>query len=112
MERGTVVLVGLDPTVGHEQEGTRPCVLVSDSDVAANARFPMLAVVPVTGTAGEGVLYPRVEAGSGGLRRRSWALIDQLRAIDKRRVVRAYSKIADDELLALDEGLRLFLGLG
>lgn len=30
LERGTVVLVELDPTVGHEQRGSRPCVVVSN----------------------------------------------------------------------------------
>ncbi|TVR85113.1 MAG: type II toxin-antitoxin system PemK/MazF family toxin, partial [Trueperaceae bacterium] len=28
IERGSVVLVDLDPTVGHEQRGLRPCVVV------------------------------------------------------------------------------------
>jgi mRNA-degrading endonuclease toxin of MazEF toxin-antitoxin module len=39
-------------------------------------------------------------------------LIDQLRAIDKRRVNRVFGVIAPEELAAVDEGLRLFLGLG
>lgn len=30
IDRGTVVLLALDPTVGHEQRGVRPCVVVSD----------------------------------------------------------------------------------
>jgi mRNA-degrading endonuclease toxin of MazEF toxin-antitoxin module len=30
VDRGTVVLVELDPTVGHEQRGLRPCIAVSD----------------------------------------------------------------------------------
>jgi mRNA-degrading endonuclease toxin of MazEF toxin-antitoxin module len=51
LERGTVVLLTLDPTVGHEQRGVRPCVVVSDPDVIADQRFPLVAVVPVTGTA-------------------------------------------------------------
>jgi hypothetical protein len=35
LDRGTVVLVTLDPTVGHEQRGQRPCVAVSDPSVNA-----------------------------------------------------------------------------
>jgi mRNA-degrading endonuclease toxin of MazEF toxin-antitoxin module len=56
--RGTVVLVELDPTLGHEQRGVRPCITVSDPAVNIDQRFPLIAVVPVTGTAGEGALYP------------------------------------------------------
>ena len=75
MKRGTVILVSLIPTVGHEQRGSRPCVVVTDPVVTEDQRFPMLAVVPLTGTAGEGALYR-------------------------------------DELAAIDDGLKLFLGLG
>lgn len=111
LERGTVALVGLDPTKGHEQRGTRPCVLVSDPSVTEAQRFPIVCVVPVTGTRGEGALYPRLEAGASGLRQESWALVDQLRAMDNRRVLRVYGQLDDEEIHGLDEGLRLFLGL-
>jgi hypothetical protein len=35
LRRGTVVLVELDPTVGHEQRGVRPCIVVGDPEVIA-----------------------------------------------------------------------------
>ena len=57
--RGAVVLVELDPAAGHEQHGTRPCVVVSDPEVASDQRFPLVCVVPITGTAGTGLLYPQ-----------------------------------------------------
>src|SRR5258706_2243866 len=88
LDRGAVVLVALDPTVGHEQRGVRPCVVVSDPAVNADQRFPLIAVVPVTGTPGEGALYPELSAGKSGLTRTSFALIDHLRCIDKRRIRR------------------------
>src|SRR3954468_15700553 len=86
VDRGTVVLVELDPTVGHEQRGVRPCIAVSDPAVNADQRFPLIAVVPVTGTAGQGGLYPELLPGASGLAKRSYALIDHLRSIDKRRI--------------------------
>ena len=111
MKRGTVILVSLGPTVGHEQRGARPCVVVTDPSVTEDLRFPMLAVVPLTGTPGEGALYPRLRPGESGLVKPSWALIDQLRTIDKRRVVRVFGAIPPNELAAIDNGLQLFLGL-
>lgn len=63
LERGTLLLISLDPTVGHEQQGTRPCIAVSDASVNADQRFPLLAIVPVTGTPGVGSLYPRLTPG-------------------------------------------------
>lgn len=111
VDRGTVVLVELDPTVGHEQRGTRPCVAVSDPVVNADQRFPLIAVVPVTGTPGDGALYPELSPGASGLIKTSYALVDQLRSIDKRRIRRVFGRIRKNELAALDQGLELFLGL-
>ncbi len=111
LDRGTLVLVGLDPTRGHEQRGVSPCIIVSDPEVTEDQRYPLLCVVPLTGRSGQGALYPELAAGSGGLRRRSFALLDQIRTVDKRRVLKIYGRITVQELDAVDEGLRLLLGL-
>ena len=110
--RGAVVVVELDPTLGHKQRGARPCVLVSDTDVISDQRFPLVCVVPITGVPGEGLLYPLLAPGRSGLARRSIALIDLLRSIDKRRVRRVFGELAREEMSAIDEGLAAFLGLG
>jgi mRNA interferase MazF len=111
LDRGTVALVELDPTVGHEQRGVRPCVIVSDPAVNADQRFPLMAVVPLTGTAGVGALYPALVAGPSGLSKPSFALIDHIRSIDKRRIRRMYGQVLPSELASIDRGLELFLGL-
>ncbi|MBI4511201.1 MAG: type II toxin-antitoxin system PemK/MazF family toxin [Deltaproteobacteria bacterium] len=112
LDRGAVILLDLDPTVGHEQHGVRPCVIVSDPEVVSDQRFPLLCVVPVTGTPGAGALYPELSPGDSGLSKKSYALIDHLRSVDKRRVRRVFGQVASDEMSAIDEGLALFLGLG
>ena len=109
--RGAVVLVGLDPTVGHEQRGVRPCIVISNEDVNEDQRFPLIAVVPVTGTPGEGALYPELSPGRSGLAKTSYALVDQIRSVDKRQVKRVYGRLPESELAAIDLGLGLFLGL-
>ena len=109
--RGTVVLVELDPTIGDEQRGMRPCVIVSDPDVIRDQRFPLICVVPITGHPGESILYPPLAPGRSGLAKRSFALIDHLRSIDKRRVRSVYGRVALEEMSAIDEGLATFLGL-
>lgn len=110
--RGTVVLLDLDPTVGREQRGVRPCIVVSDPDVVADQRFPLVGIVPVTGTPGHGALYPSLGPGKSGLTKVSYALVDHLRSIDKRRVRRVFGQVSAAELETIDEGLLLFLGLG
>lgn len=110
-ERGIIVVLSLDPTIGHEQKGVRPCVVVSAPEVIFEQRYPLVCVVPITGTPGEGALYPRLEPGGSGLKKPSFALIDQLRSVDKRRVTRFLGRVSGDELKSIDEGLRLYLGL-
>ena len=109
--RGTVVTLSLDPTVGSEQRGVRPCVIVSDPDVAGEQRYPLVAVIPLTRTAGAGALYPRLEPGESGIRSVSFALVDQVRSVDKRRIRGIGRSVAPAEMEAIDAGLRLFLGL-
>ena len=111
LDRGTIVQILLDPTIGHEQKGLRPCVIVSDPDVTSDQRFPLLCVVPITGTPGEGPLYPALAPGPSGLRKTSFALVDQLRSVDKRRVRRVFGQVAETELHAIETGLFLYLGL-
>jgi mRNA interferase MazF len=111
VDRGPIVLVELDPTVGHAQRGVRPCVAVSDPAVNGDQRFPPIAVVPITGTPGERSLYPELVAGKSGLTKTSFALIDHLRSVDKRRIRRVFGRVTQDELVAVDRGIELFLGL-
>lgn len=75
------------------------------------ARYPLVGVVPLTGTEGRGALYPRIPAGTGGLRKDSWALTDKVRSTDKRRVRVAYGPVEAGALESIDEGMRLSLGL-
>ncbi len=111
IERGTVVLLALDPTVGHEQRGVRPCIVVSDPDVIGDQRFPLIAIVPITGAPAEGALYPMLQPGPSGLTKVSYALIDHLRSVDKRRIRRVFGVVSSGEIEEIDEGLALFLGL-
>jgi mRNA-degrading endonuclease toxin of MazEF toxin-antitoxin module len=46
VKRGDIYLVSLDPTLGHEQQGTRPVLLISPDRFNAVTRVPI--VVPIT----------------------------------------------------------------
>ena len=81
-------------------------------EVASDQRFPLIGIVPITARAGDGALYPALQSGSSGLRKTSYALIDHIRSVDKRRILRAYGPLDEIEMRAVDEGLALFLGLG
>jgi len=71
----------------------------------------MICVVPLTSSQIFGALYPRVEPGQSGLRESSSALVDQLRSVDKRRVLAVAGSLTTQEMETVDQGLRLYLGL-
>lgn len=80
MKRLEVWLVNLDPTVGSEMKKTRPAVIVSPNEL--NEHLNTVVVAPLTtGRAYAFRVATRVQ-GKAGV-----AALDQLRAVDKRRLV-------------------------
>lgn len=82
-----VVLVNLDPTVGHEMKKLRPCLVVSPDDM--NEYIGTVIVAPMTTRSRD---YPtRVQLTFQS--RRGWIVLDQIRTVDRRRFVRRLGKI-------------------
>src|SRR4051812_30760725 len=65
-QRGDVVMVNLDPTVGHEQGGQRPALVVSD-DSLNRSPAGVVIVAPITGTDRNIPAHVRVTPPEGGL---------------------------------------------
>ncbi len=90
IERFSVHLVALDPTVGHEIPKSRPCVVVSPDEM--NRHLRTVIVAPMT-TASRG--YPsRVAVRFRG--RDGEVALDQLRAVDRARLVRRLGALPAD----------------
>ena len=90
--RGEVYFVNLDPTIGREQRGNRPVVVVSRDDI--NSLPLVVAVVP--GTSGHNIRadYPsnvRLPAGEANLPQETVFLAFQVRALD-------HSRFSDDPI--------------
>lgn len=82
MNQYDIVLVNLDPTVGSEIKKTRPCVIVSPDEI--NHNLQTLVVSPMTTTSRK---YPtRVKVKHNEIT--AWIAIDQIRTIDKVRVIK------------------------
>ncbi len=82
MIRGEIWLVNLDPTVGSEIRKTRPCVVVSPAEMHDHLRT--LIVAPMS-TKSHGAPF-RIGVTHGG--KKGLILLDQVRAVDKVRLVR------------------------
>ena len=112
LERGAILQVDFDPTLGHEQRGLRPAVLVSDPAVIApTSAFRCCASCRSPRRRARELCIRNWSREPAGLKRSSYAMVDQLRSVDKQRVRRVYGRLTDEELAAIDDGLRLYLAL-
>lgn len=93
VSRGDIYLVALNPTRGSEIRKTRPCVVVSPDEL--NAHLRTFIVAPLT-TGGH--LYPfRVRCHFED--KDGHVVIDQLRAVDRDRLIKRLGVLADDTLV-------------
>lgn len=77
-----IVLVNLDPTIGSEMKKTRPCIIISPDEM--NKYLQTIVIAPLTSTSRS---YPtRVEIKQE--KSKGWIVLDQVRSIDRVRVIR------------------------
>lgn len=87
-----IVLVNLDPTIGSEMKKTRPCVVLSPNEM--NTYLQTIVVAPMTSSS---KAYPtRVEINHNA--QKGWIAIDQIRTIDRKRIVKRLGLLADKEI--------------
>lgn len=85
--RGDVWLAALDPTVGSEIRKTRPCVIISPPEMHDHLRTVMVAPM-TTGSRPAPFRIPLTFQRKDGL-----ILLDQVRTLDKQRLVRRLSTV-------------------
>ena len=109
--RGEIWVADLDPTRGHEQAKTRPCIVVSDDRFNRSASG-LVVVVPLT-TVGRGIpWHVRVTVEDGDVREESFAKTDQVRAVSRDRLIgEPWGRVSPGVMAAIEERLRLLLGL-
>ena len=95
-----IVLVNLDPSLGSEIKKTRPCVIVSPNELNDNLRTVVIA--PMTSTSRK---YPtRVKIKHNN--QEGWVVIDQIRTIDKIRIVKKFDSLSEKEIRECKRVLR------
>jgi len=109
-ERGEIYLVCLDPTIGSEINKSRPALIISND---INNKFSAtVTVIPITSRVNKvypfEVLFPPEKSG---LSKRSKAKCNQIRTIDKRRLIRPLGKISMNKMKEVEDALRLHLGM-
>lgn len=109
--RGEVYLVNFDPTVGSEIKKTRPG-LILQNDVAN--RHSSITIVAAMTTKFDEELYPTevlVSAREGGPAKDSVVLLNQIRSIDRKRLVRKLGRVDEVTLKRVDRAIKISFGL-
>jgi mRNA interferase MazF len=112
LKRGEIYRVSCDPTIGHEIRKTRPA-LVIQNDIG-NRYSPLTIVAAITSKVSP-VPYP-VEVVIGptstnGLGVRSAIRLDQIRTVDRQRLIKRLGQIDRSIMTQVDEAIRISLGL-
>jgi mRNA interferase MazF len=95
VSRGEVLLARLDPTEGSEIRKTRPCLVVSPPDI--HDHLPLVIAAPLTtGSRPAPYRIPTKFAGKEGL-----ILLEQIRVLDRRRLVRRLGAVRKATLLTV-----------
>ena len=98
-----VYLINLDPTIGHEIQKTRPCLVISPDEMNNNIRTVIIAPMTTKSHAYPTRIPVRFDKKSG------WIVVDQIRTVDKARLVKNLGKISNNEIAAVKDILRQML---
>lgn len=109
--RGEIYLVNFDPTIGSEINKTRPALIIQND--LANENSPVTIIAAITSKFDDR-LYPtevRIDPPEGGLKTISVVLLNQIRTIDRQRLIRRIGAIGSGELNEVDRAIQISLGL-
>jgi len=95
-----IILVNLDPTLGSEIKKTRPCVVISPNEM--NKFLNTVVIAPMTTSSKN---YPtRIEVRHDN--KIGWIVLDQIRTIDKQRIIKDLGRLTKSEINELKSVLK------
>ena len=95
-----IILVNLDPSLGSEIKKIRPCVVISPNEM--NKFLNTIVIAPMTTSSKN---YPtRVEVKHDS--KTGWIVLDQIRTIDKQRIIKDLGQLTKPEINALKSVLK------
>jgi mRNA interferase MazF len=97
MKQYEVFLIALDPTIGHEIKKTRPGVIISPNEM--NDNIGTVIIAPMTTKSHD---YPS-RASIQFMKKEGWIMIDQIRCIDKSRLVKKLGVIEEKDIRKVKE---------
>ena len=110
IRRGDIWWVEFDPVRGSEQGGIRPA-LVLQNDLG-NQSSPVTIVAAITSKHEPPARYKvLINAPEGGMKVHSAVLLNQIRSVDKKRLIKRLGTLTSDTMRRVDQALMISLGL-
>jgi len=109
IKRGDIWLVNLNPTVGHEINKIRPTVIIQNDQ--GNEYSALTIIAPITSNIDQVYPFQVLLSRGNGLEKDSKVLLNQIRTVDKKRLVRRLGKIGNETQAQIDEAIKISLGL-
>jgi mRNA interferase MazF len=102
-------LADLNPSIGTEPCKTRPVVIIQTD--LLNVHHLSTIICPITTNVKKEIKLLRVHLNKGQLDKESDVLVDQIRAIDNRRLIKKIGKLKKDQAISLKENIKIVLDL-
>ncbi|MBE6154264.1 MAG: type II toxin-antitoxin system PemK/MazF family toxin [Firmicutes bacterium] len=104
IKKGDVYFASLNPIVGSEQDGERPVVVVQNN--LANKHSPTIIVVPITTVLKRMELPTHIPISKNRfLKKDSMILVEQIRAIDKKRLKAYLGHLKPEQMKLVDNAI-------
>ncbi len=108
--RGEVWLVDLNPSRGHEPAGVRPGLVVS-VDPFNHGPAGLVVLLPLTSVAKGIPFHVEINPPEGGVKVKSFIKCEDVRSVARERLSRRWGRISAPTLAAVEDRLRILLGL-
>ncbi|MCQ2559329.1 MAG: type II toxin-antitoxin system PemK/MazF family toxin [Clostridia bacterium] len=111
IKRGDIYFADLSPVVGSEQGGTRPVLIIQNN--IGNQYSPTTIVAAITSQIDKAKLPTHVEVNKapGGLEKNSVILLEQVRTIDKSRLMEKVTSLDAEKMQLVNHAVEISLGL-
>ena len=109
IKRGEIYYADLSPVVGSEQGGIRPVIILQND--TGNCYSPTTIVVAVTSKTTKNYLPTHIRVHSSTLRKNSVAMLEQIRTIDKQRILGYIGQTDSRTMQNINKAMRISLGL-
>ncbi len=107
--RGEIWLVNLDPAIGAEIKKTRPAVVISNN--LNNEHASTVTVLPISDKGKKVYPFEAALAPQAGLVKDSKVKCQQIRTIDKSRLVKPLGRLEKNQIQQIDQALMIHLGM-